>query len=70
MSPSLDGPQTEPSAFERRIHQRLSFFEFVLGELDDQDCVFCGQSDEHDQADLRVNIAFDLDHVGGREVSQ
>ena len=55
-------PQTKPGSFERGIRQRLSFFVFVLGELDDQNRVLCRQADEHHQSDLRVDIALDLHH--------
>ena len=34
----------------------LPLLVFVLGELDDQDGVLGGQADQHDQADLRVDI--------------
>ncbi len=38
-------------------------FEFVFGELDDQDGVLGGEADQHHQADLRVDVVFDLNHV-------
>ena len=63
-------PQAQPGAFERGVRQRLSFFEFVLGELDDQNRVLRRQADEHHQPDLRVNIIFDLDHVGRHKVAE
>ena len=51
-----DRSQTQTRAFERGVEQRLALFVFVLGELDDQDRVFRGQTDEHDQPDLRVDV--------------
>src|SRR5580658_4749339 len=33
-------------------------------ELDDQDRVLCRQPNQHDQSDLRVDVAFDLHHIG------
>ena len=36
----------------------LAFFVFVLGELDDQDGVLGGEADQHDEADLRVDVVF------------
>src|ERR1700722_25026 len=37
---------------------------FVFGELNDKNCVFRGEADQHHETDLRINVAFDLDHVG------
>ena len=36
----------------------LPFSYSSLGEFNNQDGVLCGQSDEHDQSDLRVDIVF------------
>ena len=63
-------PQAEPRAFQRRIHQGLALFEFVLGEFDDQDRVLGRQPDQHHQTDLRVDVVLDLDHVGRQKVPQ
>src|SRR5580704_7461275 len=55
-----DRPKTEPGAFQSGVGQRLALFGLLLGELDDQNGVFGGEANEHNQADLRVNIGFDL----------
>jgi hypothetical protein len=44
----------------------LPFGQFFVGELDNQNGVLGRQADEHDQADLRVDVVFDLHHVGGK----
>ena len=62
-----DGPQAKPRAFERRIHQRLPLLVLLLGKLDDQNRVLGGQADQHHQADLRVDVVLDLNHVGRQE---
>ena len=48
----------------------FALLKFVLGELDDEDRVFRGQADEHDEPNLRVHIVFDLHHVGRKESAQ
>ena len=53
-----DRTKTQTRAFQRRVEQRFALFVFVLGEFDDEDRVLRGQSDQHDQTDLRVNIIF------------
>ena len=63
-------PQPEPGAFERSIRQRLSVLELILGELDDQNRVLGRKTDEHNQADLRIDIAFDLHHVRRKQCSE
>ena len=62
-----DRAQPQPRAFECGVGQRSSIFVPVLGELDDQNCVLRRQADQHDQADLRVDVAFNLHHVGRQE---
>src|ERR1700730_7660087 len=55
--------QTKFCPFERGIHQWLSLFVLFLSELNDKNRVLCGQTDQHYQADLRVDVVFDLHHV-------
>src|SRR5579863_8004575 len=55
-----DRPKAEPGAFQSGVGERLALFGLLLGELDNQNGVFGGEANEHDQADLRVNIGFDL----------
>ncbi len=57
-------------ALERRICERLTLFIFVFGELDDQDGVLGGQTDEHDQPNLRINIVFDLNQVRRYKITE
>ena len=51
-----DRPQAEPRALQRRVHQALALLEAVLRELDDQDRVLGGEADQHDEADLAVDV--------------
>src|SRR5580658_519117 len=57
-----DRAQPQPRAFKSRVREWFSLFELILGEFDDQDRVFRRQADQHDKADLRVDVAFDLHH--------
>src|SRR3984885_4292877 len=54
-------PQLRP--FKSRVRQRFPVFVLILGELDNQDRVLRCQPNQHDQTDLRIDIAFDLHHV-------
>ena len=38
--------------------KRFAFFVFGLGEFDNQNGIFRGEADEHDQTDLRVDVIF------------
>src|SRR5208282_1242745 len=62
-----DGAEAQASAFQSRIDERLALLVFVLGKFDDKNRVFGGEADEHDEADLRVHVVFDLYHVGGKK---
>ena len=62
-----DRAQPQPCALESGVGQRFSMFVPVLGKLDDQNRVLRRQADQHDQADLRVDVAFNLHHVGRQE---
>src|SRR5712664_3579501 len=55
--------QTKSCPFERSINEGFSLFVFLLGELNDKNRVLCGQTNEHHQPDLRVDIVLDLHHV-------
>ena len=44
---------------QRRVDERLALLVLVLGELDDQDGVLGRQADQHDQADLRVDVVLE-----------
>ena len=44
--------EAEARAFESRIHERFAFFEFLLGEFNDENGVLGGEADQHDQTDL------------------
>src|SRR5580658_117225 len=58
-----DGAKAQAGAFESGIDERLALFILILGKFDDEDGVFGRETDEHDQADLRVHVVFDLHHV-------
>ena len=51
-----DRSQAQTRALKRGVDEWFAFFVFVLGEFDDKDRVFSGQSDEHDETDLRVDV--------------
>ena len=53
-----DRAQTETRAFERGFEQRRAAFVGELRELDDQDGVLRRETDQHDEADLRIDIVF------------
>ena len=43
---------------EGRGHQIAASVYFVFGEFDNQDGVLGGQSDQHHQSDLEINVIF------------
>jgi hypothetical protein len=51
-----DRPQAQTGALDRRLDQRLAALVFELGEFDDQDGVLGREPNEHDQADLGVDV--------------
>ena len=51
-----DGPEPQSRPGERGVKQRFAGFVFGLGELDDEDGVFGRKADQHNEADLRVDI--------------
>src|SRR5712675_3653574 len=55
-----DGSQTKPRALECRVEKRTTFLEFDLCKFDDEDGILCGQSDQHDETDLSINIVLHL----------
>ena len=48
--------EAQPGALGRRVAQRHAALALLLGEFDDQDAVLRGEADQHDHADLRVEI--------------
>ena len=44
------------------VHDRHAFFMLHLGKFDDEDGIFGGQSDQHDDANLSVNIVVKAAH--------
>ena len=50
----------EPS--HGRVENLDAFLAFHLGELDDEDRVLGRQPDEHDQADLRIDVQVEVAH--------
>ena len=51
-----DGAKAELGGDDGSVDDALAVFELLLGELDDEDGVFGGEADEHDQADLNVDV--------------
>ncbi len=61
-----DRAQAQLCAFERGFDETESLLVFHLRELDDEDGVLRGETDEHDEADLRVDVVFVVpDHQCG-----
>ena len=48
-----DWTQAQTSALERSFNQLATFLEFRFGKLDNQDRILRGQTNEHDQSNLR-----------------
>jgi hypothetical protein len=61
-----DGAEAEVGPGHRRFEDALAFFVLVLGEFDDQDGVLGRKTDQHHQADLRVNVVFKVAAVRAR----
>ena len=51
-----DRPQPDARRLDRRLDDRQPAVPQLLGELDDQDRVLRRQADQHDQADLAVDV--------------
>ena len=49
-------PEADPGAFDGRLEHRQAFIVPLHRELHDQDRVLSEQADEHDDADLRVDV--------------
>ena len=58
-----DWSKTEPGSLQRSIYQVLAFFVFVFGELNDQDGVLGGETDQHHQANLRIHVVLNLNRA-------
>ena len=60
------GHQDRPQAKPRRLHRRFDdlepFLAPPLGEFDDQNRVLRGQTDQHDEADLGIDVDLHLPH--------
>ena len=52
----ITGRKRSARAFGRGLQQRDAVLALLLGELDDQDAVLRRQADQHDHADLGVEI--------------
>src|SRR6266851_3288760 len=61
-------PQTR--SFEGRVRQGLTLFILFLRKFHDQNRVLCCQSNQHHQADLRIDIAFDLHHIARQKCGE
>ena len=63
-------PQANARAGQRRFNEWFAFFVFEPRKLDDQNGIFGGEPDEHDQADLRENIVHHVPRPQGHESAQ
>ena len=52
----ITGRKRCAGAHDRGVEQRHSFLTPLLGELDDQDRVLAGERDQHDDADLGIDV--------------
>ena len=48
--------EPDPRGFDRGLRNRQPALAQLLGEFDDQDRVLGGKADQHDQADLTVDV--------------
>ena len=55
-----DRPQPQPSRLHRRVDDRQAFLAPPLGEFDDQNGVLRREPDQHDEADLRIDVDLHL----------
>ena len=53
-----DGAQTQLGGFDGGIDNASSLTQQLLGELDDENGVFGGETDKHDQANLNVDVIY------------
>ena len=53
-------PQSHTRSVERRIDYRGALLELSFGELDDQDRILGGETDQHDETDLGVDIVVEI----------
>ncbi len=51
-----DRPQTQPSRLHRRLDDRQALLATPFGEFNDQDRVLRREADQHDEADLRIDV--------------
>jgi hypothetical protein len=60
------GSQTQLGGFERSLDQPHTLLVFHLRELDDENRVLGRETNEHDQADLGINMVLEMsDHEAG-----
>ena len=62
-----DGAEAEFGGFDGGFDDGPALLEELLGELDDEDRVFGGEADEHDEADLDVDVVDQAAEVDERE---
>ena len=52
----ITGAEAQARALDRGLGDRLALLALLHGELDDQDGVLGGERDQHDEADLGVEV--------------
>ena len=65
-----DGAEAEFGGFDGGFGDGAALLEELLGELDDEDRVFDGEADEHDEADLDVDVVDEAASGDERERSE
>jgi len=65
-----DGAEPQARALERGVDDGPAFLELGLRELDDEDRVLRGEADQHDEADLRIDVVVEMPRHEAEERAQ
>ncbi len=60
-------PESQPCAFRRRLEQRRAMLATLFGEFDDEDAILGSESDQHNHADLGIEIERQMGDYDSRE---
>ena len=55
-----DGTETQACGIQRGFADTLAVFIIHLGKFDDEDCVLCRESNEHNETDRGENVVFKM----------
>jgi len=65
-----DRPKPETGRFHRGVNDAQAFLTPALGELNDQNRVLGGKTDQHDEADLRIDVGLKTAHEQRQECTE